>query len=600
MLSPTPQRVDIDDYAALAAGVHDYAENVLSGRVLTNRYVQLAARRHLDDLEHGHRRGLSFEPIAAGRPLAFFPLLRLAEGDIAEPPKPFILQPWQTFIVGATFGWMRVDEDDGALVRRFRNDYIETGKGSGKTPLGAGIGLYGLAADTEAAPEIYSAAPTRYQSKIPWTDAKRMTEKSPGLRSRIDVSAFALSAPRRSGTFQYLSSEANNLHGPRPHIVIVEEEHAHPGPEVIDAMRLGTKGRRNALIFRITNSGHDRHSICWQDHEYSVRVLEGVIQDDAWFAFICGLDMCDDHRPSGRPEDGCSRCDQWTDEAVWPKANPNLGVSIPWGYLRETVREAVGKPASQSIVKRLNFCIWTEGSGKWLDVAKFIACGEGSTPRPMPKGLKGWGGLDLSSTTDLTSFLGIAPRRSCPIEGHAGRCYELRMLAWVPEENVAERVQRDRVPYDVWIRAGWIAATPGNRVDQERVLADLEPWRRITPRVGIDRWNTAWLTPALQRAGFEVIEVAQGFPTLSAPAKRLEADIAEGIIHHDGNPVLAWMVANAIAAEDAAGNIKPDKGKSTERIDGVAAWCDSLVASAAGPLGDEEVSAYETVRSILA
>lgn len=593
MLSPTVQRDENAEYAILAGDVHAYAEDVLAGRILTNRYVRLAARRHLDDLDHGHLRGLSFDPVAAGRPLAFFPLLRLAEGDILEEPKPFVLGPWQSFIVGSCFGWMRRDEDDGAIVRRFRNAYVETGKGSGKTPLGAGIGLYGVAADNEAAPEVYCAAPTRAQSKIPWTDAKRMVEKSPGLRSRLDVSAFAISAPRRNGTMQYLSSEANNLYGPRPHIVLIEEEHAHPGPEVIDAMRLGTKGRRNALIFRITNSGHDRHSICWQDHRYSLQVLEGDLADDAWFAFVCGLDMCDDHRPSGRPEDGCPRCDQWTNEAVWPKANPNIGVSIPWRYLRETVNEAIGKPASQSIVKRLNFCVWTEGSGKWLDAAAFGACGEGAVPRPMPAGLTGWGGLDLSSTIDLTAFLVIAPRSSCLSDGHAGRCYELRMRAWVPEANVAERVKRDRVPYDVWIRDGWITPTSGNRVDQERVLRDLDAWGAIVKRIGIDRWNTAWLTPALQGVGFEVVEVGQGYVSLSAPAKRLEADIAKGLVHHDGNPVLRWMVSNAVASEDAAGNIKPDKDKSNERIDGVAAWCNALFVSALAPLEEEFHSVYE-------
>jgi len=587
MLSPTLQRDESAEYAELAIGVHAYAEDVLAGRILTNRYVRLACRRHLDDLEHGHLRGLSFDPVAAGRPLAFFPMLRLAEGDIMAEPKPFILGPWQTFIVGSGFGWLRRDEDDGALLRRFRNWYVETGKGSGKTPMLGGIGIFGVAADNEAAPEVYTAAPTRAQSKIPWTDAKRMIEKSPGLNSRLDISAFAISAPRRNGTFQYLSSEARNLHGPRPHMALIEEEHAHPDSEVIDAMRLGTKGRRNAMVVRVTNSGHDRHSICWQDHQYSIAVLEGDLVDDAWFAFVCGLDMCDDHRPSGRPEDGCPRCDQWTDEAVWPKANPNIGISIPWRYLRETVTEAIGKPASQSIVKRLNFCIWTEGSGKWLDAAAFGAVGVGSTPTPMPEGLTGWGGLDLSSTTDLTAFLAIAPRADCPTEGHAGKCYELRMLSWVPEDNVAERVKRDRVPYDVWIHDGWIIPTAGNRVDQERVFADLDPWGTIVKRIGIDRWNTAWLTPALQRAGFEVVEVGQGFASLSAPAKRLEADIAAGIVHHDGNPVLRWMVSNAIAAEDAAGNIKPDKEKSNERIDGVAAWCNALFVWSDSPAEPE-------------
>ena len=591
MLSPTLQRDDIAaEYAALAEGVHAYARDVLAGRIIANRYVRLACRRHLDDLEQGHLRGLSFDPVTAGRALAFFPLLRLAEGDIMAEAKPFILLSWQTFVVGSLFGWMCRDEETGETIRRFRNGYVETGKGSGKTPVGAGIGLFGLAADTEAAPEIYSAAVTRDQSKIPWTDAKRMVEKSPGLSSRIDASAFALSAPRRSGTFQYLSAEARNLHGKRPHIVLIEEEHAHPDSGVVDAMRLGTKGRRNALILRITNSGHDRHSICWQDHEYSIQILEGDLADDAWFAFVCGLDMCDDHRPAGRPEDGCPKCDQWTDEAVWPKANPSLGVTIPWRYLRETVTEAIGKPASQSIVKRLNFCIWTEGSGKWLDAAAFGECGEGTRPRPLPAGVIGFGGLDLSSTTDISAFTVIAPRLSCPIGGHAGRCYELRMLAWIPADNIAERIKRDRVPFDVWARDGWITLTPGNRVDQERILADLEPMGSIVKLLGIDRWNSAWLTPALQGAGFEVVEVGQGYASLSSPAKRLEADIAQRLVHHDGNPVLRWMVSNAIAAEDAAGNIKPDKANSTDRIDGVAAWCDALFVSALEPVGP---SVYE-------
>jgi len=165
----------------------------------------------------------------------------------------------------------------------------------------------------------------------------------------------------------------------------------------------------------------------------------------------------------------------------------------------------------------------------------------------------------------------------------------------MPEANVAERVRRDHVPYDVWIRDGWIRTTAGNRVDQRRILADVMETSAIGVRpIGIDRWNTAWLTPELQDAGFEVVEVGQGFASLSAPAKRLEADIAAGLVHHDGNPVTAWMVANAAAATDPAGNIKPDREKSSEKIDGVAAWCDALFALANIEREDEFVSVYET------
>lgn len=576
--------------ARAAGAVHEYARAVIAGEIVANRYVRLACERHLADLETGGERGLRFDEDKAGRAIRFFSFLRLAEGPFEG--RPFELRPWQAFIVGSLFGWYTRDAD-GEWVRRFRNAYVETGKGSGKTPLAAGIGIYGMVGDDEGAAEIYSAAAVRDQANILWTDAKRMVEKSPVLRDRIEVGAHALSMPSRNASFRPVSSEAKNLHGKRPHVVLIDEEHAHPGPEVIDAMRAGTKGRRNALIVRITNSGFDRHSVCWADHEYSTSVLEGVLVDDAWFAFVCGLDPCAEHRPGGAPIDGCPDCDQWTDESVWLKANPNLGVSLPIRYLREMVTEAIGKPSAASSTKRLCFCIWTEGSGKWLDVSAFAELADVVGPAPLAADRRGYGGLDIASTTDLTAFVVVAPRETCDAEGHTGRCYDLRASFWLPEASMAARVRRDRVPYDVWAADGWIRLTPGNRVDQERLLDDVvrQPHARA---IGIDRWNTAWLTPRLQAEGFDVLEVGQGYASLSAPAKRLEADIASGFVHHDGNPVLRWMVANAMAAQDAAGNIKPDREKSSEKIDGVAAWCDALFAWAAAEPDEEAfVSIYE-------
>ena len=575
---------------AAAEAVADYARAVLAGEIVANRLVRLACERHLADLEAGPDRGFRFDAERAGRAIRFFSFLRLAEGSFEG--QPFNLQPWQAFIVGSLFGWYARDED-GGWVRRYRNAYIETGKGSGKTPLAAGIGLYGMVGDDEAAAEIYSAATVRDQAAILWTDAARMVERSPALRSRIEVGAHALAMPSTNSSFRAVSSEAKNLHGKRVHMGLVDEEHAHPSSEVLDAMRAGTKGRRNALILRITNSGFDRHSICWQDHQYSVHVLEGTLADDAWFAFVAGLDPCAEHRPGGAPIDGCVACDDWTDEAVWPKANPNLGVSLPIRYLREMVTEALGKPAAQSVTKRLCFCIWTEGSGKWLDVAAFSELADVDGPAPLSPDRRAYGGLDLASTTDLAAFVQLAPREVCPVKGHAGRCYDLRAQFWLPAANLSGRVGRDHVPYDRWAAEGWISLTPGNRVDQERILAAVVA-QSNTRSVGIDRWNTAWLTPKLQAEGFNVVEVGQGFASLSAPAKRLEADIATSLVHHDGNPVLRWMVANAMAAEDAAGNIKPDRSRSSERIDGVAAWCDALFAWAIEPAEKDFVSAYET------
>ena len=561
-----------------AAAVTDYAEAVLAAEVVANRLVRLACERHLRDLEEGHARGLRFDPARAGRAIRFFSFLSLAEGEFAG--RPFHLRPWQAFIVGSVFGWY-VADDEGE-VRRFRNAYVETGKGSGKTPMAAGIGLYGLVADGEAAAEIYSAAAVRDQAAILWLDARRMVEGSAALRDRVLVGAHALAVPARASSFRPVSSEARNLHGKRVHIALIDEEHAHPSGEVIEAMRAGTKGRRNALIFRITNAGFDRHSVCWADHAYSAAVVEGTLLDDAWFAFVAGLDACSEHRPRGAPLDGCPACDAWTDEAVWPKANPNLGVSLPVRYLRELVTEAVGKPSAAATTKRLCFCIWTEGSGKWLDPALFAELADLAGPDQLPADRRAWAGLDLASTTDLTACVLVAPRDTCVVEGHAGRCYDLRARFWLPEANLADRVRRDHVPYDVWTAEGWITLTDGNRVDQERIAADIvgQPNARV---VGIDRWNAGWITPRLQGEGLDVVEVGQGYAALSAAAKRLEADIAAGLVHHDGNPVLRWMVANAAASEDAAGNIKPDRERSADKIDGVAAWVADLVALAERP-----------------
>ncbi len=553
--------------------VHAYAADVLSGRIVANRYVRLLCERHERWLE---REDIWFDAAAGGRAIRFFSYLRLHEGEFEG--KPFVLQGWEAFIVGSTFGWFTRDED-GVDVRLIRNAYTETAKGSGKTPMAAGIGLYGMVGEGRSGAQIYSAAAGRDQSSIAWNDARLMVAKSSPLRERIRMFAHSLSGPKGS-SFTYVSSEAKNLHGKRVYIAIIDEEHAHPSSEVIDAMRAGTKGWRDALIFRITNSGFDRHSVCWADHQYSIEILEGVRQDDSWFPFVAGLDACEEHRRGGAPVDGCPDCDQWTDESVWLKANPNLGVSVSTRYLREMVREALGKPAQQNVVKRMCFCIWTEGSGKWLDVVTFVACAGG--PAELA-GRKGWGGLDLSSTMDLTAFVLKVDRDACAGEGHGGRCYDLVARFWLPAANMPARVKRDHVPYDVWARDDWITLTGGNRVDQEKVVADVVSLGAHIWSVGIDRWNTAWLTPALQSEGVEVVEVGQGYASLSAPAKRLEADIAGGLVHYDGNPVLAWMVANAAADEDAAGNIKPSKEKSSERIDGVAAWCDALFAEANGP-----------------
>ncbi len=330
-----------------------YATDVVEGRVVAGRLVRLAAQRHLNDLAEGEARGLRFDPDAAQHALDFFGWLRLSEGEWDG--KPFVLQPWQEFIVGSLFGWKKADG-----YRRFRTAYCEIGKGAGKSPLAAGIGLYGLLADGEASAEIYSAATSRDQAGILFRDAKAMVNASVQLAGRLKVDQGLITHERSGSLFKPVSSEHRGLDGKRVHIALIDELHEHPSALVVDKMRLGTKGRRQAMIFEITNSGYDRESVCWRHHEYSENVLLGRIPNDGWFAFVCGLDPCEAHQADGKtqPVDGCKECDDWRDEKVWQKANPNLGVSIREDYLREQVTEAEGMPSKQGIVKRLNFCRW--------------------------------------------------------------------------------------------------------------------------------------------------------------------------------------------------------------------------------------------------
>ena len=278
---------------AVRSPVTTYAEAVVSGVVVAGRLVRLACERHLRDLEHGHERGLHFDEEAAQYAIDFFELgLTLAEGEHAD--QPFILQPWQQFVTGCLFGWKAGDG-----TRRFRVAYIEIGKGNGKTPMAAGFGLFGLVADGENAAEIYTAGVTRDQANYLLADAQKCVAASPALKSRIEVNVHNLLYRKTNSYMRPVSSEARSLDQKRVHMALIDEIHEHRESVVVDKMRAGTKGRRQAMIVEITNSGYDRQTVCYQHHEMSARILEGALDNDSWFAYVCGLDPCDECRADG-------------------------------------------------------------------------------------------------------------------------------------------------------------------------------------------------------------------------------------------------------------------------------------------------------------
>jgi len=564
-----------------------YARDVVRGKVLAGWRVRRACERHLRDLDAGAARGLRFDAEMAERAISFFPrVLRLAEGEFAG--KPFVLQPWQAFIIGSLFGWLRADG-----TRRFREAYVEAGKGSGKTPLVAGTGLYGLTADGEPGAEIYSAATKLEQAKILFGDAEKMVRASPALAARMTITANNIAYLAAGSFFRAISSEKRGLDGPRVHMGLIDEIHEHPDDVVVEKIKKGRKGRRQPLIFMITNSGYDRHTVCWHYHEYGEKVLTGIIENDEFFAYICGLDPCEACWNGGatQPKDGCQDCDDWRDESVWLKANPNLGVSLPWDYLRQEVLQAQELPHKRNITLRLNFCIWTEQASLWLPLDKWDAGAAegiwddaGAMYVERLQGRSCYGGLDLSSKIDLTAFV----LRFAPDE--EGKVDVLEWF-WCPEETIAQRAQRDQAPYDQWVRDGWLYATPGPVVDYDAVRSFVEAVSAYyqVEEIGFDPWNATQIATQLIERGARMIEVRQGYYSLSEASKAWEALIVSGRERHRNHPVMRWMISNLSREEDPAGNIKPSKARSRDRIDGpvarIIAETRAMVATAAKPRG---------------
>ena len=569
-----------------------YATDVVKGKTVANKWARLACKRHLADLKTAKKRGLYFDEDAANHTIDFFPeFLCFYEG--AFDGQPFNLTPHQKFVIGSIFGWKR--SRDG--FRRFRTAYIEEAKGNGKSPLAAGIGLYGMGFDDEPGAEVYAAATTREQAGIVFRDARLYAEASESLRETFTIGTHNIAYVEGNSFFRPVSSEKRGLDGKKPHIALLDEIHEHPDDVVVRKMSAGTKTRRQSIIFEITNAGYDRQSICFQHHEYTEKILEGTLNDDAWFGMMTGLDVCERCESEGKtiPQDGCSDCDDWRDESTWEKANPNMHyLGAPFiDYLRRQVEEAKAMPSQENIVKRLNFCIWTESISKWMSTDKWNACGLPVDPEAL-KGRACYGGLDLSNNIDLTAWVMVFP----PVED--GGKYEILCRFFIPEDNMTERVKRDKVPYDVWVRQGYIKATPGNIIDYAFILAQVEQDSKDyhIQELAFDRWGSQKITTDLQELGFEVegkkslVQFGQGYASMSPPTKEVEKMVLAGELAHGNNPVLSWNVSNVAIRVDPAENKKPDKEKSIERIDGAVAL---IMAIGRAMLHRDQESIYDAM-----
>lgn len=529
-----------------------YAKAVVSGSRLAGPDIRAACKRHLNDLEHAPKRGLTWNLKAAVRAMAFFEHVLCLNGGEHE-GKPFILLDWQAFIIGSIFGWKASDG-----TRRYRNVYIESGKGSGKSPLAAGVGLYCMIADGEPRAEVYAAATKMDQARILFNDALAMIDLSPELANILTKSGKnpvnRVSMPSTGSVFRPISSD-NGQSGYRPSCALIDEVHEHKTPDVINLMRAGTKGRKNPLFFMITNSGHDRTSICYDYHEYGKKVAAQSVEDDSFFSFICSLDEGDD---------------PFKDPGCWGKANPSLGQTFGMRYLEEQVREACGMPSKESTVRRLNFCQWVDSDSPWLAMDAWQNVEDDSWSLDDMIGKKCYGGLDLSGTRDLTAFALYFPDEK-----------RLYVEFWTPKETLLERTRTDRVPYDAWVRNEYMHATPGASVDYAFVADRIEKLSMMVDiaGVGFDAYRMTYLERYFD-GGFPVpfLKHSQGYfkaqdSGLWMPhsIELFEKAIAEQSISICKNPVLRWNAASAVLEADQKDNRIFAKKKATGRIDGVVA-----------------------------
>jgi phage terminase large subunit-like protein len=414
-------------------------------------------------------------------------------------------------------------------------------------------------ADGEAYPEVYSGAVGQKQALLIWTDAVRMREHGPRLKDHVDKTAHTL-VTKAGGKFEAISSEYRGLEGKRPHCALIDEVHEHPNEQVVTKMRRGTKGRKQALILEITNSGYDKQSICYQHHEYSRKLLDGVATNDQWFAYVCGLDDGDD----------------WTDPDVWVKANPNLGVSIQRAYLEEAVMEAQGMPASESAVRRLNFCEWVDRQSNFIPSAAWLACRQPMLLEHL-RSHQVIGAIDMGQSDDMSAFALLWKIDEERFHG--------KVWYWTCEEAIKTFKYR---PWDVWKRGGHLTVTAGNITDYLKVKQGILALcaSHGVKKIAFDQYSALQLSQELMGEGLNLIAQPQGF-NLSEATKKLGSLVKATTFTHDGHPVTDWQASNLSVIEGRGGAIRPVKTSGEDKVDGMVALIMALHHGMlpSGPMG---------------
>ena len=491
---------------------------------------------------------MAFDERKAQRVVRFIEALRHTKGEFHG--QPFHLLPWQEKIIRDVFGTVR---DDDPTMRQYTTAYIELPKKNGKSELGAAIALNMLINDDEWKAEVYSCASDRQQAAIVFDVAMDMVRQSPALMKRVKIipSTRRMIYQPTGSIYQVLSSEVATKHGLNVSACIFDELHTQPTRALYDVMTQGSgDARRQPLWFFLTTAGTDRNSICWEVHQKALDILEGRKIDPRFYPVLFGL-----------PDEA-----DWTSEENWYRANPSLDHTITIDKVRDAFRKAQETPADEIQYSQLRLNQWVKQSVRWMPMDKWDECGGVVDPYAL-EGRACYAGLDLSSTSDLTALVLVFPPTS------EDEPYIALPFFWLPEETLSLRVRRDHVPYDQWAKRGYIQTTEGNVVHYgfiERFICELGE-RYDIREIAHDRWNATMMVQTLEDDGFTMVPFGQGFKDMSPPTKELMRIVLEHKLCHGGHPVLRWNMDNAFVRTDPAGNLKLDKEKSTEKVDGAVA-----------------------------
>ena len=498
-----------------------------------------------------------FDEVASNKAISFIErFITHTKGE--QTGSPLMLEDWQKEIVGNIFGWKSKE----TKLRKYRTVFIEVPRKNGKSTLSASIGLYMLFADDERGSEIYSAAGDRQQAGIVFEIAKRMIGQNTELIQRSKVFRNSITNESKGNFYQAISSDSKTKHGFNANCIIFDELHTQPNRDLWDTLTTSTGSRRQPLTIAITTAGYDRQSICYEVYSYAKKVQDGTIKDDSFYPVIYEAELEDDLQ----------------DEKVWQKANPNYGIRLRKEYMERESQKAIDIPSYRNTFLRLMLNVWTDAQTQWIGKKEWDACYQDFDYSTLD-GMECWGGLDLASSRDLSCF--------CLIFEVENKLICLPYI-FIPEDNAKRRSEIDKVDYVAWLRDGYVMGTEGDVADYNYIRAkinELSKKYRIQS-ICYDRWNASQLVIDLQNDGANLDPFGQGFKSMSAPTKELEKRIISKEIIHNNNLCMNWCLSNVTIQEDPAGNLKPNKAKSKERIDPIVALVMAIGSMMTGESGD--------------